>query len=182
MHTACTPLSAALTWYSPWEAAQSLLLSHRPTLLNIGHDQKMYTVSVNRGQSVPLDFWIIRVGLTGGFHMPSLLSVCSSVVGICLHVASMWGQIEGHFTLNPINEQTDSAIILLLINCNQQAPHHITKVTKCFSTNLKVSHRHIHLNNFYVNNVWLLITCDVSSYSRSFSDLTFHNTQLYKIR
>ena len=38
VHTACPPLPAALSWYSPWEAAQSLLL--RPTLWNIGHDQE----------------------------------------------------------------------------------------------------------------------------------------------
>lgn len=56
VHTAWPPLSAAATWYGPWEAAQSLLL--RPTLLNIGHDQRTYTASVDRGYSAPADSWM----------------------------------------------------------------------------------------------------------------------------
>lgn len=135
------PLSAVPTWYSPWEAAQSLLL--RPSLL----EYRTWTENVYRPirsgpRCTPWLLGYISHVLTSRqveSCSPSLLlSMCrftrAQIAGFTerpvlgnLHVAYTWGQIKGRFTQNSIDEQTDSAISQIVIRNCRQAPgqlHH----------------------------------------------------------
>lgn len=129
IHTARSPLSAAQTWYSPWKAAQSLLL--RPTLLNIGHDQRMYTASLARSHRAPprlLD--CIWSGLTSGQEdscIPSSLSVCAASLQTRQQVlieqhflglwesACMWPGHEVRSRVSLLTVQSMSKLILPLL-------------------------------------------------------------------